>query len=101
MMPTQQEPTATVRVPRRLLDELRPIAAAHDRSLSAELRVVLDTHILLWLGLEPQAGALFALDPATISTLGYERETPVMRLWNQPVMPLDVASAPDHDRPRQ
>jgi plasmid stability protein len=45
MMPTQQEPTATVRLPRHLLDELRPIAAAHDRSLSAELRVVLDTYI--------------------------------------------------------
>jgi broad specificity phosphatase PhoE len=38
-----------------------------------------------WLGLEPGAGRLFALDPATLSTLGYERETPVMQLWNQPV----------------
>jgi broad specificity phosphatase PhoE len=38
-----------------------------------------------WLGLEPHAGRLFALDPATLSTLGYERETPVIRLWNERV----------------
>lgn len=38
-----------------------------------------------WLGFEPHAGRLFALDPATLSTLGYERETPVIRLWNEPV----------------
>jgi broad specificity phosphatase PhoE len=38
-----------------------------------------------WLGLEPHAGRLFALDPATLSTLGHERETPVIRLWNEPL----------------
>ncbi len=40
-----------------------------------------------WLGLAPGEGRLFALDPATLSMLGYEREQPVIRVWNQPVVP--------------
>lgn len=72
------------------------VAARVDRVI-AELRnvegdalVFAHGHVLRvlaarWLGLESQAGALFALDPATLSTLGYERETAVIRLWNQPV----------------
>jgi broad specificity phosphatase PhoE len=38
-----------------------------------------------WLELEPGDGRLFALDPATLSALGYEREQPVIRMWNAPV----------------
>jgi broad specificity phosphatase PhoE len=35
-----------------------------------------------WIDLEPQAGRLFALGNASISVLGYERETPVLERWN-------------------
>jgi probable phosphoglycerate mutase len=35
-----------------------------------------------WLGLAPDAGRLFALDPATVSALGYEHDRRVLREWN-------------------
>lgn len=35
-----------------------------------------------WLGLTPQSGSLFALQTATLSTLGFERETRVITRWN-------------------
>jgi probable phosphoglycerate mutase len=36
-----------------------------------------------WLGLEPNAGAMFELSTATISRLGWERERRVIELWNE------------------
>jgi probable phosphoglycerate mutase len=38
-----------------------------------------------WLELEPVEGRRFVLDTGTISILGYERETPALRRWNEPV----------------
>jgi broad specificity phosphatase PhoE len=37
-----------------------------------------------WLGLGPESGALLALDTATVSLLGWERETAVVKRWNMP-----------------
>jgi probable phosphoglycerate mutase len=36
-----------------------------------------------WVDLAPAGGSRLALDPATISVLGYEREVSVIRLWNE------------------
>ena len=35
-----------------------------------------------WLGLPPVEGRLFRLDTGSLSVLGHERETPVIRTWN-------------------
>jgi probable phosphoglycerate mutase len=64
----------------RVIPELR--AAAGDAAVFGHGHV-LRMLAARWLGLEPGAGRLFALDPATVSILGYERETPVIRMWNR------------------
>jgi broad specificity phosphatase PhoE len=65
-------------------------ALAEAASAGGDVLVFAHGHLLRvlaarWLGLEPADGRFFALDPATLSMLGYERETRVVRLWNQAV----------------
>jgi broad specificity phosphatase PhoE len=61
-----------------------------DRSTASCGRVALFSHAHLlrilaaiWIGMEPGRGSLLALDSGSISTLGYERETRVIRTWNR------------------
>jgi broad specificity phosphatase PhoE len=66
----------------RVVEELRRV--------EGDVLVFAHGHVLRvlaarWLGLEPGDGRLFALDSATLSVLGYEREQPVIHMWNAPV----------------
>lgn len=65
----------------RVLNRVRPILAGADVCLIGhghQLRVL----TARWLGLPPQDGALFKLETATLSVLGFERDTPALLTWN-------------------
>jgi probable phosphoglycerate mutase len=64
----------------RIIAELR--ASEDDVSLFAHGHV-LRVFTARWLGLPPTEGRLFALSTATLSVLGYERETAVIVRWNE------------------
>jgi probable phosphoglycerate mutase len=57
------------------------------RGLDGDAALFAHGHVLRvlaarWLRLGPEAGALFALAPAALSVLGWERETAVIQVWN-------------------
>jgi broad specificity phosphatase PhoE len=58
------------------------------RALSGDAALFAHGHLLRvltarWIGLAPNMGACLALSTAAVSVLGYERETPVVSLWNE------------------
>ena len=74
-------------------ESLADVAARADRllaSIAAERRLVVmfaHAHVLRilavrWCGLDPLAGRLFMLDPASVSILGHEREVRCIERWN-------------------
>ena len=70
-------------------DVARRVERVLTRSRSATGDVLLFGHAhalrvlaACWLGLPPAAGRLFRLDTGSLSVLGHERETPVIRSWN-------------------
>jgi broad specificity phosphatase PhoE len=60
------------------------------KAADGDVLVVAHGHLLRvlaarWLELPPEGGANFWLATATLSVLGFERETPAFRRWNAPV----------------
>lgn len=63
----------------------RVVAAVRDEE--GDVLVVSHGHMLRvlaarWLGLDPQFGRTFAAGPASLSVLGWKRDTPVVLRWN-------------------
>ncbi|MET0457840.1 MAG: histidine phosphatase family protein [Ilumatobacteraceae bacterium] len=66
---------------------------AHVRALDGLTVLVAHAHLLRilaarWCGLAPVEGRILTLDPASISLLGHERDTPVIERWNLAPPPI-------------
>lgn len=65
---------------------------ARVRSTEGDVACIAHAHVLRvlaarWVGLPAEAGRYLVLGPASLSILGWEREQPVVREWNQCVDP--------------
>lgn len=73
-----------------MLDDVLPALDGADVALVAHghlLRVL----AAVYLGLDPQAGELLLLDPASVSVLEEDRDQPAIRRWNE-VVPRGLTS---------
>lgn len=66
----------------------RVIAVIRDARATGDVLVFAHGHLLRvltarWIGLDPASGGLFELATATLSILGWDRESPSIELWNE------------------
>lgn len=66
----------------RVIEQCLPVVSSGGTCVLVAHGHVLRILTATWLGLEPIAGRLLALDPATLSILGFEHEQQVIRTWN-------------------
>jgi len=65
---------------------------ARVRTVDGDVALFAHGHVLRvlvarWIGFPVSAGQRFLLDTGTLSILGYYRDTPAVRIWNEPVPP--------------
>lgn len=66
----------------RVIGRCRPVLASGRDCVLVAHAHVLRILTARWLGLPPIDGRLFALDPARMSSLGFEHDQPVLTCWN-------------------
>lgn len=71
----------------QVADRARSVLQRVTQATTGDIAIFAHGHILrilaaCWIGLPPITARYLALDTATISVLGYERETRVIRRWN-------------------
>lgn len=80
--------------PEAIAQRLRPlIERVADPGLNGDVALFAHGHVLrilaaTWVGLPAKAGQLLALTTASISVLGYEHETRVIKEWNNHPVPV-------------
>jgi probable phosphoglycerate mutase len=96
----------------RVIRRVRPLVAPDsEAALDGDVALVAHGHVLRvlvarWLGLPAADGALFLLDTASVSRLGFEHGRPVVTLWNQTPSnratanqaPADAVAAAESDK---